>query len=271
MGMAMRVIMSTTPMLNTRGPNTLGRYCTLELGVSSTDTSCKGSITNTQGTLDLSRQLPMCRQPAEMRGGGISVPSADTQEKRRLTSHNRQQPPRAAGCTHLVVEPNTDTLMGLQLGRIEPHFHLNNGGTIRPAMGPKQWQRLRARLVSQHHDAQLPTARTKYSPMHQHILLCLVVECDREARVQSSHLSACHGVRQQEHGDVWRGGLGGGDCASGEAVAWRDGQQRSGWRQRTRPTPHTGPCKAQGAEQWRPLHTGRFQPAVGFICVLPCR
>jgi hypothetical protein len=45
--------------------------------------------------------------------------------------------------------------------------------------------------------------------MHQHILLCLVVECDREARVQGSHLSACHGARQQEHGDGRdRGGCG---------------------------------------------------------------
>jgi hypothetical protein len=95
MGMAMREIMSTTPMLNTRGPNTLGRYCTLELGVSSTDTSCKGLITNTQGTFDLSRQLPMCRQPAEMRDGGISVPSAQThkiKEDSRVTTASGYRP-----------------------------------------------------------------------------------------------------------------------------------------------------------------------------------
>lgn len=139
----------------------MGRYCTLELGVSSTDTSCKGSITNTQGTLDLSRQLPMCRQPAEMRDGGTACPvpthnlkkeedSQESQDSQPSRTETGSKPPRAAGRTHLVVEPHSDTLMGLQLGRIEPHFHLNNGGTIRPARGEKQRQpqaeRLKARL-----------------------------------------------------------------------------------------------------------------------------
>ncbi len=135
----------------------MGRYCTLELGVSSTDTSCKGSITNTQGTLDLSRQLPMCRQPAvtRMRDGGTACPvpthkkeedSQESQDSQPSRTETGSKPPRAAGRTHLVVKPHSDTLMGLQLGRIEPQFHLNNGGTIRPARGEKQRQRLKARL-----------------------------------------------------------------------------------------------------------------------------